>query len=279
MGDIYLDQPLPYAGVDQVDPFLLIHHWNSRFEGGQRQQEVGVGPHPHRGFSPVTFIFKGGVHHRDSRGGNSIVNAGGTQWMNSGMGIIHSERPKAEIAEKGGDFEIIQFWVNNPSIAKMGQPLYLPLKAEETPYFQSDDKRSKIFVVSGEMKGLKGKMNGHSPLLILRMDIGKDSEFTIKVPKDFNALIYQLDGSLEINETETVRKNMVLFNEDDENITIKGKADTRAILLAGKPINEKVVSYGPFVMNSQSEIMEAIRDYQKGKMGVLIEEFNNEPVK
>jgi len=111
MGGIVLDQALPYRGTDQIDPFLLIHHWTDELKGNQKQQNVGVGPHPHRGFSPVTFIFNGGVHHRDSKGHESVVLSGGTQWMNSGSGIIHSERPTKELAENGGKFEIIQFWI------------------------------------------------------------------------------------------------------------------------------------------------------------------------
>lgn len=276
MGDIFLDQPLPYAGLDQIDPFLLIHHWNNKLEGGQHQNEVGVGPHPHRGFSPVTLIFKGGVHHRDSRGHNSIVNAGGTQWMNSGRGIVHSERPRADIAQNGGDFEIIQFWVNNPAKHKMDQPVYYPLQEEETPFFVTADDKSRVYVVSGTINGVEGKLNGHSPLLILRMDIGAGSEFTLDVPAGFNTLMYQLDGKLNINDQESVRKNMTVFEEGDGIITIRASGDSRAILLAGEPIGEKVVSYGPFVMNSQTEIMEALRDYQKGAMGVLIEEFDEQ---
>ena len=128
MGGIILDQPLPYPGVEQIDPFLLIHHFEDYLPGDQDQKDLGVGPHPHRGFSPVTFIFEGEVHHRDSRGNEGIVSKGGTQWMDSGMGIVHSERPSQEMAERGGSYEIIQFWVNSPSSAKGNQPKILCIK-------------------------------------------------------------------------------------------------------------------------------------------------------
>ncbi|HJN06182.1 MAG TPA: pirin family protein, partial [Bacteroidales bacterium] len=155
MGGIILDQPLPVRGVEQIDPFLLVHHWKHTHRGGQHQRDLGVGPHPHRGFAPVTFIFNGGVHHQDSRGNNSIVEAGGTQWMNSGMGIVHSERPTKEIAENGGEFEIIQLWVNAPAKNKMDPPSYQSLTKEDTPSVMSDDDKIEISIVAGEFNGIK----------------------------------------------------------------------------------------------------------------------------
>ena len=235
---------------------------------------MGVGPHPHRGFSPVTFIFEGEVHHQDSRGNKGTIGKGGTQWMNSGMGIVHSERPSKKIAEEGGNFEIIQFWVNTPSKNKLDEPKYYPLTAEETPTLTSNDKKINVGVVAGELQNVEGKINPLSPILALRLDIQKDGEIRIPIPENFNTFIYQLDGKLKINgKTETTTKDLTWFNNDGGYVTIKGLEDTRAILLAGEPIGEKVTSYGPFVMNTQTEILEAMRDYQMGKMGVLIEEF------
>ncbi len=275
MGGIILDQPLPSGNIDQIDPFLLIHHWHNNFPGNQQQNEVGVGPHAHRGFSPVTFIFKGSVHHRDSRGNNSIINEGGTQWMNAGMGIVHSERPPKNIAEKGGEFEIIQFWINTPSEFKMEQPSYQPLSKEDTPVYTSDDGRANVQVIAGSYKNIDGKITASSPIIALRMELEENGELKFKIPKYYNTLIYQLDGKLTINESDKAgAKDLIWFeNNGEEEINITAKEKTRAILLAGKPINEKVVSHGPFVMNTQTEIMEALRDAQMGKMGVLIEEF------
>jgi len=275
MGGIYLDQPLPAAGTDQVDPFILLHHWNKRIEGGDSQKNQGVGPHPHRGFSPVTLIFKGGVHHQDSRGNNSVIKEGGTQWMNSGMGIVHSERPTKELVEKGGNFEIIQFWVNAPAKHKMDKPSYQPLSKEDTPAFKSGDDKIEIAVVAGEVNGIKGPIITNSPLIVLRLTIEEGGQVSIPLPENYNTLLYQLDGSLLLNKERTTKaKDMVWFKNDGKSITIEGMDNTRAILLAGAPINEKITTYGPFVMNTQTEIMEAMRDYQMGKMGVLIEEFD-----
>ena len=275
MGGIIIDQPLPTAAIDKIDPFLLIHHWYNSFPGNQKQNEVGVGPHAHRGFSPVTFIFKGGVQHRDSRGNDSIIYEGGTQWMNAGMGIVHSERPYKKVAEEGGEFEIIQFWVNTPAKFKMEQPSYKPLSKEDTPVYNSEDEKAKVYVVAGNYKDIEGTISTYSPLIILRLELEENGSLNFKIPTNYNTLIYQLDGQLTINDSEQLSsKDLAWFeNDGEEEINISADKKSRAILLAGEPLNEEVESYGPFVMNTQTEIMEAMRDAQMGKMGVLIEEF------
>lgn len=275
MGGILLDQPLPSRNIDMIDPFLLIHHWDQTLPGGQKQERLGVGPHPHRGFAPVTFIFKGSVHHRDSEGFEVVVGGGGTQWMNSGQGIVHSERPGKELAEKGGNFELIQFWVNAPAKNKFDKPNFQPLQSEETPWIKSGDGKVKTGVIAGEFHGISSKIEPYSPMLILRFEFMKGGELTIPIPKEYNTLIYQLDGKMVVNgERETNRKDMVWFRNDGDSITLKALEDTRVILLSGQPINEPVATYGPFVMNTEKEIMDAIRDYQSGKIGFLVEKFD-----
>jgi quercetin 2,3-dioxygenase len=273
MGGIILDQPLPYRSVDQIDPFLLLHHWSSVLPGDQRPFESGVGPHPHRGFSPVTFIFQGALHHRDSRGGNSIVEAGGTQWMNSGRGMIHSERPAAALAESGGPFELIQFWVNTPGEHKMDAPAYFPLSKEDTPTLLLDDGKASVAVVAGEFGDVHGPITTPSPVLALRLTLEPGAAVQLAVPAGYNAFVYQLDGQLYFNGLKkTYARDLTWFNDDGDMVAVEALTATRAILLAAKPLGEKVVSHGPFVMNSETQIMQAIRDYQIGKMGVLIEE-------
>ena len=276
MGGIILDQSLPVHGVEQIDPFLLIHHWASELPGGERERDLGVGPHPHRGFSPVTLIFKGAVHHRDSLGTKSIIEAGGAQWMNSGKGIVHSERPPKDLAEKGGGFELIQFWANTPANRKMEPAKYQPLTAENTPTIISEDGKVKAGVVAGETLGKTGPIELMTPMLVMRFEIGKGGKMEVPVPKGFNALLYLLDGKAEINgERHAGGKDLVWFENDGETFSFEGLEETRAILLAGAPLNEPLATYGPFVMNNQTEIMKALSDYQQGKMGVLIEEFDS----
>jgi len=271
MGGNILDQPLPSQELDMLDPFLLIHHWKNVLPGKQHPRDVGVGPHPHRGFSPVTFVFKGEVQHRDSIGNHATVGEGGTQWMFAGKGITHSERMGEELVEKGGVVELIQFWVNAPAKNKMEAPFYKPISLEETPLVESG--KSKVWIVSGEFKNIKGLAPTYSPQLLLRGEILKDGEVTIPVPQTHNTILYLLDGNLQVNGTEVKKKDMLVFDNNGTDIQIKANENTRYILLAGEPLNEPVASYGPFVMSNQTEIMEAVRDSQMGKMGILIEEF------
>jgi len=272
MGGHIIDQPLPTRQIDNLDPFLLIHHWHNHLPGNQKPQDVGVGPHPHCGFSPVTFIFKGAVEHRDSLGNRAVVENGGTQWMFSGNGITHSERFPKQLVEDGGELEFIQFWVNAPAKFKNKPPYYQPINQADTPLVEEE--KSKIWLVSGEYKGTKGVAPTYSPQLLLRGEIQQNGHLDIPIPESFNALIYVLNGNLEIDKKTLVTKDMGILNLDGNNINIKANEDTRFIILSGEPINEPIATYGPFVMNDQMELMQALKKAQMGKMGVLIEEFD-----
>lgn len=270
MGGMPIRQPFPTMNVQQIDPFLLLHHADVKVPQHIEPDDAGVGPHPHRGFSPVTFIFKGGVHHRDSRGNDSVIYAGGAQWMNAGMGVIHSERPPVDIHEIGGRQEIIQLWINTPAAHKMDQPAYIPLASENVPTKATDKLVLKVF--SGEIDGLKGPIPSHTEVNAATLELMKGGKFSAEVPTDHNAVIYILNGKLNIEGYGLAEGlHAVLFKKDGEGIAFEALEDTRVLLLTGKPLDEKVVSHGPFVMNDQTQILEAMRDYQMGKMGVLIE--------
>jgi len=270
MGGMPIRQPFPTMNVQQIDPFLLLHHADIKVPSHIDPDHGGVGPHPHRGFSPVTFIFKGGVHHRDSRGNDSVIYAGGAQWMNAGMGVIHSERPPVDIHEIGGRQEIIQLWINTPAAHKMDQPKYVPLASNDVPQSTSDNVTLKVF--SGEIAGLKGPIPSHTEVNAATVELKKGGKFSTVLPPDHNVVIYLLDGKLNIDGYGLAEGlNAVLFKKDGDGIGFEALEDTRVLLLTGKPLDEPVVSHGPFVMNTQTEILEAMRDYQVGKMGVLIE--------
>lgn len=273
MGGLPIRQPLPTKNVEQVDPFLLLHHASVKAPAHLDPDDAGVGPHPHRGFSPVTFIFQGGVHHRDSRGNDSVVYAGGAQWMNAGMGIIHSERPPHDIHEIGGRQEIIQLWINTPAKNKMDQPFYFPVQANEVPSITSDDGLVTVNVFAGSILGVAGKIPAQSPVNAATLVAKQGGKISIGIPSTHNALLYLLDGRISLDGYGlTDGLNAVVFRQDGEGISFEAKEDTRMLLVTGEPLNEKMVSYGPFVMNTQTQIMEAMRDYQMGKMGVLIED-------
>jgi quercetin 2,3-dioxygenase len=264
-------QPFPTEQVDQIDPFLMLHHHVTTISPDIDPRKAGIGPHPHRGFSPVTFIYKGGVHHRDSSRNNSIVYEGGTQWMDAGMGITHSERPPHDIQERGGVQEIIQIWVNLPRKYKMSQPSYQPLHAAETPVVSGDG--YEVQVITGRFEDVKGPIRTLTPLQILRITIKAGATCTIPIPENYNVLLYLLDGKVTLQGYGLVEGHYAAeLNQDGEGCTITAKEDIRLLLLAGEPIDEEVSMYGPFVMNTQIEVMQAMRDYQQGKMGILIED-------
>jgi redox-sensitive bicupin YhaK (pirin superfamily) len=273
MGGIPIRQPLPTNNVEQVDPFLLLHHANIKAPAHIEPDDAGVGPHPHRGFSPVTFIFQGGVHHRDSRGNDSVVYAGGAQWMNAGMGIIHSERPPHDIHEIGGRQEIIQLWINTPAKHKMDQPSYYAIQANEVPQTVSSDGLVSVNVFVGEVLGVKSKTPTLSEINAATLVAKKGGKLTIEFPDAHNSMLYLLDGKISLGGYGLVEGlNAVVFKQDGNGISFEALEDTRMLFLTGVPLNEKVVSHGPFVMNTTTEIMEAMRDYQMGKMGILVEE-------
>lgn len=273
MGGFPIRQPFPTNNIESIGPFILLHHALVKVPTHIPPKQAGVGPHPHRGFAPVTFIFEGAVHHRDSRGNNSVVEKGGVQWMNAGMGVIHSERPPENIHEIGGVQEIIQLWVNTPAKHKMDVPVYIPLSKEDIPSTISEDGLSTINVVAGTVNGVKGKIEGFSPLSAATIDLKEGAKLILNIADQHESLLYILSGKIKIDGYgEAEHHHAIVFNLDGDKIQFEAKEDTRILFLTGETIPEKMVAQGPFVMNSESEIMMAYRDYQMGKMGVLIEE-------
>jgi redox-sensitive bicupin YhaK (pirin superfamily) len=273
MGGLYIKQALPTNNVNQVDPFLLLHHADFTFNKDSPAIHQGVGPHPHRGFSPVTFVINGELHHRDSRGNNQIAKTGEVQWMNAGAGIIHSERPSKELIKKQESQEIIQLWINSPSSKKMTPPSYQYLSHEDMPKFGSADKLVNNKLIAGEYNNLKSKTKADSELIIIWAEAKESGFVQYNIDQSFNSMLYLIKGNLSVTGFGLVEeKSLVVFENDGQDIEVKSNSDAQYLLLAGKPLNEKLVQQGPFVMNTETEILEAMRDYQMGKMGILIEE-------
>ena len=273
MGGIPLKQALPTTKVQQVDPFLLLHHGELKYRKHAKAVQQGVGAHPHRGFTPVTFIIEGEIHHRDSRGNNQIAKKGEVQWMHAGAGIVHSERPSQDLIDRNGTNEIIQLWVNSPADKKMQEPSYQYVPEQEIPVFLSDDESIRSKVIAGQYGSLKGKIKGESELLMLWNDAIETGSHTFSIPTGFNTMLYTIKGQLKVKDYGLVEKeSLVIFEDDGDMISITADQGASFLLLSGLPLNEKMVQHGPFVMNSQTEILEAMRDYQMGKMGILIEE-------
>ncbi|HMO37992.1 MAG TPA: pirin family protein [Saprospiraceae bacterium] len=271
VGAADVKQPLPTTRVDQISPFLLLHHFGPN-EAAPGEDPLGVGPHPHRGFEPVTFLYRGGIRHKDSRGNEGILADGDVQWMTAGMGIIHSEMSSEAFLENGGVMEGIQLWINLPQRYKMVQPRYQDIKASEMPRVPVADDRVQLTLVAGELDGQRGPAQTFTPILAVKADFQAGGETFIPIPEDFNAMAYILSGDIELSSGFSYPSETLLhFKNDGEGFLLKAKADSRVLILAGAPIDEPVAQWGPFVMNTQTEIMQAMRDYQMGKMGVYID--------
>jgi len=259
--------------VDQVDPFLLLHHGRFSARSDAPALHQGLGPHPHRGFTPVSFVIDGEVHHRDSRENSQIAKQGEVQWMHAGAGIIHSERPSQALAERNGTLEVVQLWINSPTLNKMVQPDYQYIPKSEIPVFLSADKRFKNKVIAGQYEAQVGKIKTQSELLILWCQAESKATQKLSIPTGFNCMLYVLRGELSITGFgKVLSESLAIFDGSDNDIEISTDSSTQFLLLAGAPLDESIVHQGPFVMNTTTEILEAMRDYQMGKMGVLIEE-------
>ena len=269
MGSFQVKQPLPTQKVSQISPFLLLHHFGPiKVEPGF--DPIDLGPHPHRGFEPVTFLYQGGIRHKDSLGNEGILEAGDIQWMTSGRGIIHSERASDFFMENGGTIEGIQLWVNLPAQNKMTQPKYQEIRKNDIPIITENKVTHRL--VSGNWNGQKGIVDTFSPMIIIQTSILSGGKTYIPIPDNFNACIYILSGKIILNDNfDYLAGKMIYFTNKGEGIGIEGLEDTEILVLCGEPIEEPLAQYGPFVMNSQTEIMEAMRDYQMGKMGFYID--------
>ena len=265
MGHLTILQPLPAAEVNQISPFLLLHHLDVDVEAGV--DPLGIGPHPHRGFEPVTFVFDGAVAHRDSRGHEGIVGPGGVQWMTAGMGIVHSEGAAKSFIEEGGRFQMIQLWINLPKALKMAQPRYQNLPATQIPVIKSEG--TQIRVVAGSVGETTGPAQTHHPVTAIHVKLQTDSTAEIPLPAGHNALAYVLDGAVRVNGEPVGGGTLVAFDTDGDGFTLHADTSTNILVLAGELIDEPVAQHGPFVMNTTTEILEAMRDYQMGKMGML----------
>jgi redox-sensitive bicupin YhaK (pirin superfamily) len=271
MGPIKLRQPLPTDGIENVDPFLLLHHYGP-YAISEFNNPFDLGPHPHRGFEPITLLFKGEQLHRDSLGNEMVVKAGGVQWTTAGRGIIHAEAPTKEFVKKGGDLEGIQLWLNLPAKDKMMPPNYQHLEKAQIPVIFSGDKKVQLNIIAGNQNKETGLIQTQTAVNVFTAKANEGGTMAIEIPKGHQSLLYLLEGEILVNASEVLKKGedqMIAFHQDGNTIQFEAKKASTILILSGAPIEEKVTQYGPYVMNTQTEILEAMRDYQQGKMGHL----------
>lgn len=266
MGQTKIGQPLPQAELDEISPFILLHHAAPEEipPGGPAFE---VAPHPHRGFEPITFVFQGEVEHRDSRGNEAVVKGGGVQWITSGMGIIHSEGVPKSFIETGGTLEIVQLWINLPKALKMVQPNYQMFNREDIPVIEQT--HSKINVISGKINGSTGPIRSLTNITAATIEMQVQGKVQFDLPEGENGAIYQLSGSSHINGQQVGNMQLVQLGTNGSEVEIESDTESKLLVLSGQSIDEPKKMWGPYVMNTQTEIMEALRDYDMGKMGFL----------
>jgi len=260
-------RPFPGPQLDYASPFLMLDHFGpDRIRPGD---EGGLNPHPHRGFETVTFLFQGAMEHHDSSGGHGLLNAGGVQWMTAGSGIVHAEYRQKEFARTGGVLEGVQLWVNLPRKFKMEAPHYQDLPADKfaVAKFAGGEAR----VVAGELLGVRGPAATYTPIVAAHVKLDAGASVELPVSGDFNVYLYAVRGKGSSGGVGFATNQLVEYRGDGGRVQVAATEALDFLLLAGEPIDEPVVSWGPFVMNTSEEIIQAREDYLAGRMGRLEE--------
>ena len=253
-----------------ISPFLLLDY-AAPYHFSPTTQQHGVGSHPHRGFETVTIAYQGEVTHKDSAGGGGTIQSGDVQWMTAGAGLVHEEFHSTEFAQKGGLFEMVQLWVNLPAADKMTAPKYQAIIAKDIPVINFEQDAGYIRVIAGNYAGHTGPASTHSPVNVWDGELKAEQIQHLHVPVDHNVLLVLLSGEMQLNGTQQVQdSSIVMFAQDSEiDIRVEALQDSKFLLLTGQPLNEPIQGYGPFVMNSKDEIIQAFNDFNSGKFGEI----------
>jgi quercetin 2,3-dioxygenase len=263
-------RPFPSYDLSLADPFLLLDHMGAvDYKPGEAK---GAPDHPHRGFETVTYMLAGAMEHRDSTGGGGVITPGATQWMTAGGGIVHSEMPPEQMLREGGLMHGFQLWVNLPRADKMIQPRYQGIEAEQVTLLRSPDGGALVRLIAGALGGYHGPGMTHTPIVLAHASLAPGARLELAWPLEFNALAYVISGSGFAGPDGTpVGEGQLAVFGNGQAISLRGPAGQDAnlevLLLGGQPLREPVARYGPFVMSTRDEIIQAMADYQSGRMG------------
>lgn len=255
--------------MHRMSPFIMLDY-NSKFYFPPTETPRGVGVHPHRGFETVTIAYKGRVAHHDSGGGGGIIGEGDVQWMTAASGVLHKEYHEEEFSRNGGEFQMVQLWVNLPAKDKMSPPKYQAIKNAEMGRFILPDGESFVEVIAGEYQGVKGPAFTFTPVQMQNAKLKKGAKAEFTFPSHYNTALLVTEGSIKINEKEDVpTDNLALLANEGETFTVEAQEDSVVLVLSGEPINEPIAAHGPFVMNTHQELVQAFNDFNTGKFGYL----------
>ncbi|MBZ0202585.1 MAG: pirin family protein [Ignavibacteria bacterium] len=262
-----VNAPLPTDDAENIEtsPFVVLHHFGP-FEVNYLNK-FAFEPHPHRGFEAVTILFEGEMEHRDSTGSHGKLSGGDVQWMTAGSGVLHDEKQPQDFLEKGGIIHGIQLWINLPREFKMVNPGYQDIGSKDIPAINGNGVTERI--IAGTYKSKTGAAKTYSPVTAIHGIMEKGAKIAGSIPNDQNMMIYVTKGKISSGGRDILQSEMAMFGAGDENYEITAQEPSEYLLLAGEPINEPVVQYGPFVMNTMGEIKQAFLDYREGKFGTL----------
>ena len=257
----------PLTG-ERMSPFFLLDY-NAKVDFPPREQPFGVGPHPHRGFETVTIAYKGRVAHHDSRGGGGVIGEGDVQWMTAGRGLLHKEYHEEEYNKAGGPFQMVQLWVNLPAKHKMTEPKYQAIANAEMGRVSLVN-GGEVEIIAGEYNGVHGPATTFSPVHLYNLKPKAGETVDLSFPSGYTTAILAIEGSAMLNGSDKLTTNhLALFEREGDSIKVEAVEDSILLVMSGEPLNEPIAQYGPFLMNTQIEIAEAIDDYRTGKFGYL----------
>lgn len=254
--------------VEKLSPFLMLDY-HPPYDYAPADQPRGVGVHPHRGFETVTIAWQGSVAHHDSAGGGGVIGPGDAQWMTAASGVLHKEYHEAEFTRRGGTFHMAQLWVNLPKAHKWDAPRYQAIEAGTFGEATLPDGAGKVRVLAGEFRGVKGPAKTFTPIAVYDVTLSERGGVDLDFPADHNVGLLIMKGDATVNGTGVTEGDFVVLENDAERVRVEASGDTQLLVLSGEPIDEPVVQYGPFVMNTPEEIRDAFRDLSAGKFGHL----------
>ncbi len=268
IGDLITQRPLPGPHLEQLDPFLLLNHHGPQTYPPQNRG-LPFGPHPHRGFETVTFILEGELAHRDNAGHESIIGAGGIQWMTAGRGIVHAEVSPRGFLERGGAIEILQLWLNLPARLKMSEPAYTGLQRADIPALSLDGGKVALDLIAGEYEGKSGPVRSLTGVFMSTVRMRGGGKIRFDGLEDRSVFLYVARGVVQVGNHDDLVSPMHLVELDETGDAVEIHAERDALVVFGHaaPIREPVVAHGPFVMSTREEITQAILDYQAGRFG------------
>lgn len=258
----------PRLSMERMSPFILLDY-NSKFHFEPSDTPRGVGVHPHRGFETVTIAYKGSVAHNDSTGSGGVIHEGDVQWMSAASGVLHKEYHEENFSKKGGDFHMVQLWVNLSAANKKTAPKYQAITNSMMTKHMLPNDGGFVEIIAGNYKDSHGPASTYSPVHLMNAKLKKGGEAEFSFPANFNTALLVVEGSIVVNDVPVATDQFVLMANDGEDFTLKASSDAVVLVMSGEPINEPIVSHGPFVMNTEREIYEAIADFNSGKFGTL----------